>query len=257
MKSKLYLVGSLCLMSLIIAACASHREIKPQGEVVDALDEQIALLIEQLGESLPPDACLWPSRAAAKQLQEIGEPAIPALIEALSNHENILIRRQAAFALGWIGEPAKDAVPALIRALKGKHVGVQGSAVSALGRIGPAAHAVVPELVKALSHGENYFRPGVISVLGRIGDASDAVMSALIWALHEKRSAVVRIRAASALYRLDPSKQNLVTPVLMEILSREHVNLRISAAKALYQVDESKRDIVVSVLISALSHEKE
>ena len=59
--------------------------------------------------------------------------------EALKN-EDSFIRWRAASALGQIGPAAKDAVPALMEALKDKHSGVtRRAAASALGRIGPAA----------------------------------------------------------------------------------------------------------------------
>ena len=58
--------------------------------------------------------------------------------------EDWSVRRNAAIALGEIGEPAKEAVPALIKALDDKNEFVRGDAVDALKKIG------TPEAMEAL-----------------------------------------------------------------------------------------------------------
>jgi HEAT repeat protein len=86
--------------------------------------------------------------------------------------------------LGWIGEPAKPAVPALISAAKNRHSSalpiVQPVAASALGLIGDARPDVVAMLTGLLkdervqSDGNNY--SAVVYALGRLGpEARDAV----------------------------------------------------------------------------------
>lgn len=70
--------------------------------------------------------------AAMEKLEKIGEPAIPALIEALQD-KNLLVRQSAAKVLGYIGSPV---IPALAKALKNLDAGVRRSAASALGSIG-------------------------------------------------------------------------------------------------------------------------
>jgi len=61
-------------------------------------------------------------------LGRIGEPAVPALIQALGD-ENKYVRSSAAYALERIGEPAKDAVPALIQALGDENLEVRSSVI--------------------------------------------------------------------------------------------------------------------------------
>jgi HEAT repeat protein len=63
------------------------------------------------------------------------------------------VRVGAARALGEVGPAAKEAVPALIAALKGMDDGVRESAASALGRIGPAAREAIPALEAAARDG--------------------------------------------------------------------------------------------------------
>ena len=68
---------------------------------------------------------------AAFALRDIGERAIPALIQALQDQD---VRRRVALALGKIG--SVDAVPALIQALQDKDINVRASATRALKEIG-------------------------------------------------------------------------------------------------------------------------
>ena len=60
------------------------------------------------------------------------------------------VRRSAADALGKIGPPAAEAVPALAAALHDPDEDVRRSAADALGKIGPAAAEAVPALAAAL-----------------------------------------------------------------------------------------------------------
>ena len=62
----------------------------------------------------------WIDLRATDELAQIGTPAVPDLIRAL-NHRSKQVRFTAARALGYIGEPAESAVPALIQALEQKN----------------------------------------------------------------------------------------------------------------------------------------
>lgn len=55
-------------------------------------------------------------RLASKALSQIGAPAIPTLITHLGHHDPF-VRGETAFALGWIGESASQAVPMLTATL--------------------------------------------------------------------------------------------------------------------------------------------
>ena len=83
----------------------------------------IPALIEALG-SLVWDAC----DGAAEALAEIGEPAVPVLIEALGDERHISIN--AADALARMGEPA---VPALIGASRDTYQSVREHAIRCIG----------------------------------------------------------------------------------------------------------------------------
>ena len=107
--------------------------VKELGNRGPPFDEAIAVLIEAA------------TSYAAVELAQIGQPALPALIEALS-HPNTDIRRSAAFAFGEMEFPATDAVPTLIKALAETET-VHGAA-RGLSRIGTpeALNAVMATL---------------------------------------------------------------------------------------------------------------
>src|SRR5439155_8038 len=87
---------------------------------------------------------------AAEALGRIGpaaKEAVPALARAMKDKDEVSVRAAAAEALGRVGAAA---VPELIEALKGKDAGQRALAAGALGRIGPGAKEAVPALEKVL-----------------------------------------------------------------------------------------------------------
>lgn len=87
--------------------------------------------------------------AAADALGRIGQPAVPALMEALIDG-NPVVRFQAARALTYMGAQASSAVPALMRALGDQDESVRQQSALALGQIGPSAAPAVPQLLQML-----------------------------------------------------------------------------------------------------------
>ena len=82
-------------------------------------------------------------------LSAVGTPAIPVLRGELK-HRKARIRSLAAYALGDVRPPAKEAVPDLIVALSDRDADVRDLAAYGLGQIGLSAQAAVPVLKKAL-----------------------------------------------------------------------------------------------------------
>ena len=70
---------------------------------------------------------------------QLGEDAVPALVEVLRNNTSIPVRRRAALALANMGGGAKSAVPALRQMLQDKDASLVNAATNALGQIGPGA----------------------------------------------------------------------------------------------------------------------
>ncbi len=99
--------------------------------------------------------------AAADALGRIGQPAVPALTDALLDADSA-VRLQACRALAFMGAQAAGAVPALQRALNDSEISVREAAAAALGQIGAAAEPAIPELNQMLrSKPTGLISPGV------------------------------------------------------------------------------------------------
>jgi HEAT repeat protein len=66
-------------------------------------------------------------------------PAVPALIEALNNDSDPLVRRLSAYALGQIGPAAKEAIPSLTAAMQSGDREMVTSVINAIRAIDPTA----------------------------------------------------------------------------------------------------------------------
>jgi hypothetical protein len=108
--------------------------------------ELVAVLGELLVNPLT-DALERPGAADA-----LGRPglksAVPVLLQALKGDP--FVARAAATALGGIGPEAREAVPALLEALRGSDPSLTATAAKALGAIGPDAREAVP-ILKSLA----------------------------------------------------------------------------------------------------------
>src|SRR5262249_42890883 len=86
-------------------------------------------------------------RASVTALARIGEAAVLPLSKAL-RHQNVLLRLQAAKALGEMGKTAQSAVQPLSKALRDEDPEVAVAAAQALGAIGPEASHAIPALTE-------------------------------------------------------------------------------------------------------------
>ena len=140
---------------------------------------------------------------AAFALAAIGKPVVSLLIDALTSN-NEWMRINAAFALGQMGHPAVDAVPALCACLEDASFRVVRTAVDALGMIHAGRERAVPALTRFL--------------LARNGDDDT-----------EWRDA--RINAATALLKLSPAPD--AEEALIEALNDPEYHVRYFAMLAL------------------------
>ena len=107
-------------------------------------------------------------RHAARALWDIGSPAVPLLIQALSDLDSE-VRQLAIEALGAIKPAGAEAVPLLAKALGDADVRVRGSAAEALANWAPAAAAAGPLLIAALSDADSEVHWNAVYALGKIG----------------------------------------------------------------------------------------
>ncbi len=102
---------------------------------------------------------------AFRRLVEIGEPAVPVLVELLLEEE-VPVSGDALNALCALGPRAVAAVPELVRALEASR---RSDTAWALGCIGPAAQEAVPALEAAATGSEPRLREAAARALGMIG----------------------------------------------------------------------------------------
>ena len=94
---------------------------------LDIFDPENHEVLRQLVEGMGDPRGMMRLRVA-ETLGEIGEPAVPFLLDGLANHENPVVRRAAAKTLTLIADPST--VPHLLHALlNDQDTVVRGSAV--------------------------------------------------------------------------------------------------------------------------------
>jgi bilin biosynthesis protein len=145
-------------------------------------------------------------RAAVKALGAIGLDAVPPLVEALLNSDNVTVRGSAAKALAQVAinypdEPfPAEGLQGLKTALNDPNPVVHIATVMALGEIGSP---VVDLLIEALQTTDNpALEISLVNALASIGDERGVdVLTALIQ--DESTDSYVRESATSALSRLE------------------------------------------------------
>jgi hypothetical protein len=161
-------------------------------------ERAIHLCSGQLGESSHAEAAL----------RKVGQPAVAALVEALGA-ENAATRMKAARTLGYLGEVAAEATPALTAALHDDDPEVRLAAVKGLWNVTNTVGLVVPALIDLLG-GEGLadaeagdarrrFLQTVMEALGRIGPPAAAAEAALLAMTkddnrHVRETALVTLR---------------------------------------------------------------
>jgi bilin biosynthesis protein len=145
-------------------------------------------------------------RAAVKALGVIGADAVPLLVEALLNNENVTVRGSAAKAIAQvvINYPdvplSSEGMQGLKTALNDPNPVVHIAAVMALGEIGAPA---VETLIEALQTTDNpALGVSLVNALGSIGDPRGVEVLTQVIA-NEETDSYVRESATSALSRLE------------------------------------------------------
>jgi HEAT repeat protein len=221
--------------------------------------------------------------ATIEKLVKIGEPAIPALIEAL-REENLLVRRSAAEALrkigdrsipalvkalkdsdvkvrrnainlliiinyGWSGSSsqAKTAVPQLIFLLKDSDPDLRRSAADALENIGPEAKTAVPQLILLLKDSDADVRRSAARALGNMGAEAKTVVPQLILLLKDS-DAGVRSNAADVLGSIGAASKTAV-PQLILLLKDSDIFVRTSAISALRNMGAEVKAAVPQLIL--------
>jgi HEAT repeat protein len=178
---------------------------------------------------------------AAGALAKLGpgaKDAVPALVKALADPDED-VRRRIPYALGKIGPAAKDAVPALIARLKDESGEVRYWCVLALGQIAPEADGVfgaAKSMVKDPKVG-----PAAVTTLGLIKSKTKEVLPILGEALSDE---ALRPYVTTVLGKMGP----VALPTLTLLLKSEDEDARTQALAALGLVGKEAVPLLADAL---------
>lgn len=199
---------------------------------LDQFDPNDHRLLRQMVEALG-DSRGMTRLSFAETLGEIGEPATPFLLHALSHHPNAVVRRAAGKTLTIISDPT--AVPTLVQVLlHDEDTVVKGSVMGALARTGEAA---VPALLNVLAASEypesaKGHAAWALSFIG--GQAAPYLYDAFNSDSVDVRCAVVGAMGAVVLENGDERAFNL----LLSALRDPEALIRTEAAAALGKLNQ-------------------
>ncbi len=172
------------------------------------------------------------------------EDPLPALIRALRGL-NPQERVRAAKDLGRLGWLARDAMPALVKALDDDDGKVREAAAHAIGLMGPEA---LPTLVEMLRHDDKYVRRHAVWALGKLGPLARSALHDLCLALKDSDPRTAS-GAAQSLGSLGSDGGDAV-PSLAEAMRGTNIVLCRLASKALSQIGAP----ALATLIAHLQH---
>ncbi len=246
------LVSSLVLLGTCMAAAQEQQEEKrdsPNTVVHDGktLDEWIGALKGDDSET---------HLRAVRALVEIGEPAYPALSDALGNPDEPLWEHTVE-ALVKIGERA---VPVLLAAIYTERSGDlrHSGGVAAIQQMGETAH---PALRRALRDDDQMVRFAAITALRMqvMSPAKDAAIKVLDEVLQSHKDAPIRVHAAEAIGYAGlwyPTPQEGVD-ALARALKDPDDKVKGMAAISLVRLRAWRGKDVVPLLVTALKSDEE
>jgi HEAT repeat protein len=106
--------------------------------------------------------------------------AVPQLIEIFDRNPAPFPKQAIPAILGYIGPPAVQAIPALLRGVTHTNGIVRGNAIFALRQIHAVPHLVVPALIKCLNDPDIWVRAQAVRSLGVFGKDAQLAVPALI-----------------------------------------------------------------------------
>ncbi len=198
-------------------------------------------------------------------LARIGEPAVPAVTGLLA-HENALVRRFAAEALGAIGPPAKPAAGRLKALLADEHGFVAVEAACALCRVGEGAADAVGFVRQRIDAPDESAR-AAIEAVPRMGEAGKALVPVAVGKLgsdnpHARFAAVGLVgtlpaeegaRHAAALGKLAADRERDIRMLAGQVLEKLGPGGGPAAAALAAAVPKEAEPVVREQLIDALA----
>jgi HEAT repeat protein len=124
--------------------------------------------------------------------------------------DDVYLRVEAVDALARMGEPA---IPALLNAIETGDHSLKSHSMRALGEMGSSAVSAVPALLKEANDKESEERYNAIEALGKIG--SPLALDTLSAALKEGNSRIITKAAAHALQKMGACASNHLIPIAL------------------------------------------
>ena len=237
------------LLAVLPASVASAQLAAPQGLFFAEIPAEIKTLVEQLYVSPQPAGQL----EAVTKLAAMGEgavPAIPYLVQILSEKIDPSVRQAVVATLGKIGKPA---VEPIIAALKEERTTTRINAIEVLEGLADK-QATGPLTDTALRDPSQSVRDRALDALAKLA-ATDPTVSEKFMATveDEKAKPEIRSRAMKALGRIAGTGLAIDSLVTMLENAEADIRLRCAAAAALGQ---SGNSAAVAPLVKALEDKK-
>jgi HEAT repeat protein len=193
---------------------------------------------------------------AADALSNMGAAAVPALLQALQQDEDIL--NITILIFHEMGAEAREAVPALTEMTQDDDPEIAGDAMGALGAIGPGAKDAIPALVKILKAKDSELRPAAAAVLGQVGAKS--AIEDLKKTLLDKDDDLLPIASAEALARLAPDDKELFAEALKTLeegVANEDALVRANSLHALAELGPPAKSATPAIVKALHDAERE
>ncbi|NET68111.1 MAG: NACHT domain-containing protein [Moorea sp. SIO1G6] len=207
-------------------------------------DQVITILLARL-----KDANSIVRREAADALGQLGNNSETVVNALLTRHQDpdIDVRQKTAIALGNLGNSSETVVNALLPLLQDDGSLVRGWVAVFLGQLGNSSETVVNVLLPLLQDHDSAVRSGVAFALGNLGNSSKTVVNALLPLLQD-HDYHVRGWAANALGKLGNNSETVVN-ALIALLQDYESYVRSKAANALVELANSSETLVNALLV--------
>ncbi|WP_424096368.1 HEAT repeat domain-containing protein [Moorena producens] len=237
-------------------------ELSSKDEVGDKIREQVFQIIcsfyetdfeIQLLELLKEESDRIDEERLLKYRHELREKnhVITTLLTRLK-HDDFVVRRRAAYALGNLGNGSETIINALMAGLQDPDFNVRDRAAEALGKLGNSSETLVSALIAGLKDENSGVRWRAAYALGKLGNSSETVVNALLARLMDD-NADVRWRAAEALGNLVNSSEIVVNALLARLMD-DNADVRWRAARILGKLGNSS-ETVINALLAGLMDE--
>lgn len=187
-------------------AIVRESAIDTLGRLGEAASAAVSPLLHALTE---PSESPSVKSAILLALGRIGTPKaeiLPAFLRHLES-ENPQLRGCAAEAVGMLGKGAEEAISPLRHLLRDPHATVRFRAVEALGEIGSTSSSLLPDLLACLDDAELDIRIATIQTLGALGPSALEAIPKLELYLREEEPDWVRAYAKEAIQRIQGAER--------------------------------------------------